>query len=216
MPSFGPVNKLLVAEGATVVEKSLLAKSGTLVLADALKVETATGGKLVKTLLATEDAIKLSPKYGTIGKNAGYIPKAGKFAELKAEVLGNPAIRPGRHGLHQYIRIRVLEVVGQAKAGAATGKAVGGVGGVLKEGAAVGKGGVTGGIQAGTTLTISHNITVGAKVPVAAGDVIHIKGMPFSNPSGNITGLHWTHHARTPNDAGWIKAVVGGVATRFQ
>jgi hypothetical protein len=210
------VNKLLLAEGAAVVEKGLLAETGAKLVGNALKMEAVTGGKLAKTILATEDAVKLSPKFGAVGKNFGYIPKASKFAELRAEVIGKVGYGQGRNGLHQYIRIRVIEVVGQAKPGAAAGKAIGGIGGAVRQGAAVGKGGVTGTIEVGSKLTVSHNASVGAKVTLQPGDIISIKGQPFYGASGQVKGLHWTHHARTPNDAGWIRAVVNGIATRFQ
>jgi hypothetical protein len=174
----------------------------------------------VKTAATTgKDLVALHPRYAKGGFPSDYVPKGRKFVEVRAKVVGNPHTYQGKNGtVHQDFKIEVQEILkplqGTVVQNAAAKFAAksGAIGGQIVEGAAKGKvGGVNGTIEVGMKLTVSHNVSIGAKVPLQKGDEIIVRGMPFSK---GYAGLHWTHHAMNPNDAGFIKLI--RTLTRFQ
>jgi hypothetical protein len=215
MPSLKPVVSL-GAGALGAVEKRIAAKVGSTLLKGAIQAESKVIAKTLPTVLKEADQVVMNSRFGVVGKMTGWVPKPKKFVEVKGEVIGFGGIRQGKNGsVHQYVQIRVHEVVGKAVPGAAkhvasgstavSGRAVAGV---------ASQHGVTGTIQPGAKLMISHNISVAQKVPLQRGDLVSIKGMPFYNASGAVKGMHWTHHARQPDDAGWIKLLATGL--RYQ
>ena len=50
------------------------------------------------------------------------------------------------------------------------------------------------------TLLIAHNTDLAAKVPLAVGDRVHVRGLFEWNPKGGV--VHWTHHDPTGKTAG--------------
>jgi hypothetical protein len=215
MPNLKPVASL-GAGALNVVEKQLAAKVGTTLLKGALKTESSVIAKTLPTVLKEADQVVMKARYGTVGKMSGWVPKPKKFVEVKGEVIGFGGTHQGKNGsVHQYVKIRVHEVVGQVAPGAAKHTASSGmaVSGQVAAGVAS-QHGVTGMIQPGAKLMVSHNISVAQKVPLQRGDLVSIKGVPFRNASGTVKGLHWTHHARRPDDAGWVKLLATGL--RYQ
>lgn len=60
----------------------------------------------------------------------------------------------------------------------------------------------------GALVTVNNDITVGQQVtPLAVGAAMTIKGVMYHDPG--LDGIHWTHHANSPNDAGYIKLATG-------
>jgi len=57
--------------------------------------------------------------------------------------------------------------------------------------------------MAGKILEVDHSISHGRRVTgLTVGEAVVIRGVIFS---GNKDGIHWTHHANKPGDAGYIK-----------
>jgi len=60
----------------------------------------------------------------------------------------------------------------------------------------------------GETYTVNNDTKYGTKVPnLEVGTVMTIRGTTYNN-SGR-KGLHWTHHADRPGDAGYIQTSEG-------
>ncbi|MEZ4415283.1 MAG: DUF3465 domain-containing protein [Gemmatimonadota bacterium] len=58
-------------------------------------------------------------------------------------------------------------------------------------------------LAGGHTLLVSHNIELAARVPVAVGDRVRLRGQYEWNPQGGV--LHWTHHdPGGEREGGWI------------
>ncbi len=56
--------------------------------------------------------------------------------------------------------------------------------------------------------TVNNDTKFGAKVPnLAVGATLEIRGTVYHN--GSKSGIHWTHHADKPGDAGYIKTADG-------
>lgn len=59
------------------------------------------------------------------------------------------------------------------------------------------------------TLEVDNDITVGERVPVSVGEPLVIRGVLYHDPGKD--GIHWTHHASMPGDAGWIQTPDGTI-----
>jgi hypothetical protein len=62
----------------------------------------------------------------------------------------------------------------------------------------------------GKPMTVNNDTKFGSKVTgLKLGDQLTIRGVVYHD--GNRDGIHWTHHANKPNDAGYIKTANGTV-----
>jgi hypothetical protein len=63
--------------------------------------------------------------------------------------------------------------------------------------------------RAGRILEVAHNTSMAPPVEdLRKGDRVIIRGVLFS---GVRNGIHWTHHAKRPGDAGFIKTEDGRI-----
>ncbi|HEY9721187.1 MAG TPA: DUF3465 domain-containing protein [Oscillatoriaceae cyanobacterium] len=64
--------------------------------------------------------------------------------------------------------------------------------------------------DAGQMLEVDNDTHYGSLVPnLKVGDSLTIKGVEYHDP--NKDGIHWTHHANVPGDAGFIQTADGHV-----
>jgi hypothetical protein len=64
--------------------------------------------------------------------------------------------------------------------------------------------------QAGMVLEVNNDEHFGTKVSnLQVGQALTIRGVEYHDPGAN--GIHWTHHASQPNDAGFIKTADGTI-----
>lgn len=62
----------------------------------------------------------------------------------------------------------------------------------------------------GKLYRVNNSTTHGSEIPgLKTGLALTIKGTVYKN--GKQYGLHWTHHADKPGDAGWIKTPDGKI-----
>jgi hypothetical protein len=62
--------------------------------------------------------------------------------------------------------------------------------------------------NAGKVLEVANDTQFGQKVQgLVVGETLVIKGVTWNDPSSS--GIHWTHHANKPGDAGFIKTPDG-------
>jgi hypothetical protein len=62
--------------------------------------------------------------------------------------------------------------------------------------------------NAGKVLEVANDTQFGQKVQgLVVGETLVIKGVTWNDPSSS--GIHWTHHASKPGDAGFIKTPDG-------
>lgn len=62
----------------------------------------------------------------------------------------------------------------------------------------------------GKAMTVNNDTKYGSKVAgLKVGVPLTIRGVVYHD--GNRDGIHWTHHANKPNDAGYIKTADGTV-----
>ena len=60
----------------------------------------------------------------------------------------------------------------------------------------------------GMTLIVNNDVTVGQRVsPMAVGEAMTVRGVEYHDPGKD--GIHWTHHANVPNDAGYVQLATG-------
>ena len=52
----------------------------------------------------------------------------------------------------------------------------------------------------GTTVKVAHDTAMAERVPLQAGDVVHIHGEYIWNEKGGV--IHWTHHSDSPRHPG--------------
>lgn len=60
---------------------------------------------------------------------------------------------------------------------------------------------------AGMTLEVNNDTKYGSKVPLKVGDTLTIRGVMYHNKAKH--GIHWTHKADKPGDAGFIQTADG-------
>jgi hypothetical protein len=66
------------------------------------------------------------------------------------------------------------------------------------------------GPKAGHLLEVNHNIDFGTLVPdLKVGDQLVLRGQVYHNKRTGRDGIHWTHHAKAPGDAGYIRTADG-------
>jgi hypothetical protein len=64
--------------------------------------------------------------------------------------------------------------------------------------------------NAGKVLQVANDTQFGSKVlGLTVGETLVLKGVTWNDPSGG--GIHWTHHASKPGDAGFIKTPDGHI-----
>ena len=62
------------------------------------------------------------------------------------------------------------------------------------------------------TLEVDNDETYGEKVPgLQVGEQLEIRGVEYHDISPRKDGIHWTHHARRPGDAGYIQTPDGNI-----
>lgn len=62
----------------------------------------------------------------------------------------------------------------------------------------------------GDTLEVDNDTHYGSEVQgLYVGERLTIRGVEYHDP--NKDGIHWTHHANRPGDAGWIKTPDGQI-----
>jgi hypothetical protein len=61
----------------------------------------------------------------------------------------------------------------------------------------------------GRILEVDHNVSMAPPVePLSVGEPLLVRGVIYS---GSKEGIHWTHHAAKPGDAGFIQTQDGAV-----
>ena len=62
----------------------------------------------------------------------------------------------------------------------------------------------------GMTLEVDNDLTNGEEVPgLQVGENLTIRGVEYHDPGKD--GIHWTHHANVPGDAGYIETPDGSI-----
>lgn len=60
-------------------------------------------------------------------------------------------------------------------------------------------------VSGGAIYQVNNSTTHGSEVPnLKVGEELEIRGVVYKDKVSQ--GIHWTHHANKPGDAGWIKA----------
>jgi hypothetical protein len=62
----------------------------------------------------------------------------------------------------------------------------------------------------GAPYEVNNDTVFGTKVPnLKVGMSLEIKGVEYHDSQPHKDGIHWTHHAKAPGDAGYIKTADG-------
>ena len=140
----------------------------------------------------------------TFVKPSGHVPTAAELTTIKAVVVD---ILPDRHnarsGLdHQVLMVKVIKVTGGLPAAQSAGPTATSVRGKI--------------------LEVDNDIspTIGTKATVVKGQTISLRGELYHNAARGdkpeSDGIHWTHHADTNGDCGYIKVSVHGKVKTFE
>ncbi|MNT96171.1 hypothetical protein D3C72_2382020 [compost metagenome] len=66
--------------------------------------------------------------------------------------------------------------------------------------------------NAGKEYEVNNSTTHGSKVPnLKVGAVLEIRGTVYEDQKRDKSGIHWTHMANKPGDAGYIKTADGKI-----